>query len=321
MIPRIGRGIVIVGLAGILLPLPLSAQEKTPVPPGTPVNITVQPAAPTAPSISIVLGPRHGHVIPERHGCTHTGGGNIDIAQPTPDVLIVTMSGAAVAYGSICSAVAAQAFDLEQCFELSFDNPKVKKGKLTMEGRVIGLLRSHCPKDSAEYGNACAAVGIEPIAFPTQPLHHSGWGNGMPVQTGPSSILQLCVPPHALGGKQALSVNDHDGPYSVPVVAGKFMLRQTFHISAMAHPCIVPVKGPSAEFAPDPAIDPLWLSYKEPFHGAIKKDFGFQLILKVAEETEPEKTENGAKDEMPQQSPREKLPEPSPVKPIGSWQR
>jgi hypothetical protein len=271
---------------GILLPLPLLAQDKTAIPPGTPVNITVQPAAPTAPPISFVLGPRHGHVVPERHGCTHTGGGNIDIAQPTPDVLIVTMSGAAVAYGSICSATAAQAFDLEQCFELSFDNPKVKKGKLTMEGRVIGLLRSHCPKDSAAYDEACAAVAL----------------NG-------TGIVKLCVPPHSVGGKQALSVNDHDGPYSVPVVAGKYVLKQTFRVSAMAHAYVVPVKGPSAEFAPDPAIDPLWLSYKEPFHGAIKKDFGFQIILKVAEDTEPEAAAN---QEAPP-PPREKLPEPTPV--------
>jgi hypothetical protein len=292
MIRRIGKGSMIAGIAGILFPLSLVAQEKTTAPPGTPVNITVQPAAPTAPSITIVPGPRHGHVIPERHGCTHTGGGNIDIAQPTPDVLVVTMSGAAVAYGSICAATAAQAFELEQCFELSFDNPKVKKGKLTMEGRVIGLLRSHCPKDSAAYDDACAAVGL----------------NG-------TGLLKLCVPPHSVGGKQALSVNDHDGPYSVPVVAGKYVLKQTFRVSAMAHPYIVPVKGPSAEFAPDPAIDPLWLSYKEPFHGAIKKDFGFQVILKVAEETEPEKTENGTKEEKPELPSRERLPEPTPVKP------
>jgi hypothetical protein len=291
MTRTIRNGIVWAAGMGVLLPLSLLAQEKTPVPPGTPVNITVQPTAPSAPPITIILGPRHGHVTPERHGCTHTGGGNIDIAQPTPDVLIVTMSGAAVAYGAVCPATAAQLFELEQCFELSFDNPKVKKGKLTMEGRVIGLLRSHCKKDGAEYDDACAAVGL----------------NG-------TGLLKLCVPPHSVGGCQALSVNCHDGPYSVPVVAGKYVLRQTFHISAFAHPTIVPTKGPSAEFAPDPAIDPLWLSYKEPFHGAVKKDFGFQIILKVAEETEPE---NGAaKEEMQMPPPpREKLPEPNPIKP------
>jgi hypothetical protein len=292
MTRRIRNGMAWAAGMGILLPLSLWAQEKKMVPPGTPVNITVQPAAPTAPPISFVLGPRHGHVTPERHGCTHTGGGNIDVAQPTPDTLIITMSGAAVAYGAIRHAMAGQAFELEQFFELSFDNPKVKKGKLTMEGRVIGLLRSHCPKDSAAYDDACAAVGVDSTC-----------------------LLKLCVPPHSVGGKQSLSVNDHDGPYSVPVTAGKYLLRQTFRISAMAHPTVLPTKGPSAEFAPDPAIDPLWLSYKEPFHGAIKKDFGFQVILKVAEDTEPEKPENSEKVEKPEASTREKLPEPTPVKP------
>jgi hypothetical protein len=287
MTRRIGNRRVWAAAVGMLLPLTLNAQEKTTAQPGTPVNITVQPAPASTPPISFVLGPRHGHVTPERRGCTHTGGGNIDIAQPSPDTLVITMSGAAVAYGALREAVAAQSFDLEQCFELSFDNPKVKKGKLTMEGRVIGLLRSHCPRDGAGYEDACAAVGI-----------------------GSHSILNLCVPPHSVGGKQSLSVNDHDGPYSVPVTAGRYTLHQTFRVSAMAQPTVLPTKGPSAEFAPDPAIDPLWLSYKEPFHGAVKKDFGFQLTLKVAEDTDSDKPENGEKPEAPK---REKLPEPSPV--------
>ncbi|HTU17607.1 MAG TPA: hypothetical protein VMG10_06040 [Gemmataceae bacterium] len=289
MMTRLGwKENVAAGVVGMLLPLTLAAQEKSTVPPGTAVNITVQPAPSTAPPISFVLGPRHGHVTPERHGCTHTGGGNIDVAQPSPDVLIVTMSGAAVAYGALRDAMASQAFDLEQCFEASFDNPKVKKGKLTMEGRVVGLLRSHCNKDSAAYDDACAAVGV-----------------------GPTCILKLCVPPHSVGGKQALGVNDHAGPFSVPITAGKYLLRQTFHVSAMAHPTILPTKGPSAEFAPDPAIDPLWLSYKEPFHGAVKKDFGFQVILRLAEDTEA--ADQPANGEKPAGPAREKLPEPTPV--------
>ena len=100
----------------------------------------------------------------------------------------------------------------------------------------------------------------------------------------------------------------------MPVTAGKYLLRQTFRVSATAHATVLPTKGPSAEFAPDPAIDPLWLSYKEPFHGAVKKDFGFQLTLKVTEETEPEKPENGDKAEKPEPPARERLPEPTPIK-------
>ena len=88
----------------------------------------------------------------------------------------------------------------------------------------------------------------------------------------------------------------------MPIVAGKYCLRQTFVVSASAHKCVL-CKGPSAEFAADPALDPLWISYKEPFHGAAKKDFGFQITLKIAEDTD-----------APLANGREKLPEPKPAK-------
>ncbi len=284
MIQTVKKNLAILSaMTGALLPLSLSAQEKTPVPSGTPVTITVQPAASSAPPVTITLGPRHGHVTPVRQGCTHTGGGNINVAQPAPDTVIVNMTGAAIAYGAIHNASAGMNFDLEQCFEVNFDNPKLKKAKLTLEGRVIGLLRSHCRSDGAAFDQACAGV-----------------------LSGPTTILRLCVPPHSVGGKEALSVNDHNGPVSVPVVAGKYTFRQTFAIQAEAHGYVVPIKGPSAEFAPDPALDPLWLPYKEPFHGATKKDFGYQVILKVAEDTEPEKPEK------PEPPAHEKLPEPRP---------
>jgi hypothetical protein len=275
------RVIALSAAAGLLAPLSLAAQEKTPVPVGTPVTISVQPAAASAPPASFTLGPRHGHVTPVRQGCTHTGGGNIDIAQPSPDTVVVTMTGAAIAYGAIRNAQAAMNFDLEQCLEINFDNPKLKKAKLTLEGRVIGLMRSHCKSDTAGYDQACAAI-----------------------LSGPTEVVHLCVPPHAVAGCDNLSVNDHAGPVSVPIVAGKFTLHQTFSVSAMAHGYVVPIKGPSSEFAPDPALDPLWLPYKEPFHGASKKDFGFQLTLKVAEDTD---APGNGKEEPPA---REKLPEP-----------
>jgi hypothetical protein len=279
----LSAAILIVLLGSALLP----AQEQK-ASPGQAVTINVAPAAPSAPPVSFIVGPRHGHVVPIRHGCTHTGGGNIDIAQPSPDTLIITMTGAAVAYGSICDASAAQNFDLDQAFEVSFDNPKLKKAKLTMEARVIGLLRSHGKNDTASYDNACAAV-----------------------LSGPANLVHLCVPPHSVAGCDNLSVNDHAGPFSVPIAAGKYCLQQTFMVSAAAHKCLL-CKGPSAEFAPDPAIDPLWLSYKEPFHGAAKKDFGFQVILKVAEDTD-NAAENGDKDKK-DESDKEKLPEPKEVK-------
>ncbi|HXG12408.1 MAG TPA: hypothetical protein VNK04_21810 [Gemmataceae bacterium] len=39
-------------------------------------------------------------------------------------------------------------------------------------------------------------------------------------------------------------------------------------------------------FAPA-ALNPAWSSYKEPFYGATKRDFGFQVILKVGPADSP----------------------------------
>src|SRR5262249_57597477 len=79
-------------------------------------------------------------------------------------------------------------------------------------------------------------------------------------------------------------VKDQGGGKAVPVVPGKYTLRQTFLISAHSDSWVC--KRPSAEFAPDPALDPLWISYWEPFHGVKKDTFGFQVTLKVAPDTD-----------------------------------
>src|SRR6266481_847687 len=88
-------------------------------------------APPSGPSVTISLGSRQGRVIPTRQGFTHTGGGNIDVAQPAPDTVVVTMTGVAVAGAHPCKdSLAALSFDLEQCFDVVFDNPKLKSAKL-----------------------------------------------------------------------------------------------------------------------------------------------------------------------------------------------
>jgi hypothetical protein len=256
--------VLIIALSGP--PVPAADPAPVPIPPGTPVTISVVPASTPNPPASIILGARHGHVTPSRAGFTHTGGGNIDVAQPTPDVVVVTMTSVAVAGAHPCKdSQAAMSFDLTQSFEISFDSPKLKRAKLVLEGRVIGLLRSHEKGGgTAGEGPGCATI----------------WDNDV-------SLVTLCVPQHGVACGENLSINDHEGPVEVPISPGKYTLIQTFVVSA-AHPkSLRPCKAASAEFAPDPALDPLWISYWEPFHGAVKKDFGFQITVRVAEDTNP----------------------------------
>jgi hypothetical protein len=253
-------------LAGLLLQAwPLSAQTPTKkdVPPGTPVNITVTNAPPSSPDVSIRLLDRQGQATPLRQGFSHTGAGNMDVAQPSPDTVVITMTGVGVAGGHPCKpSVAAFDFNLEQCFEVVFEKASVKAARISLEGRVIGLLRSHCKGGgSAEEGSGCATI-----------------------LAGEVPLLNLCMPGHTATGGENLSINDHAGPVNGPILAGKYTLHQIFHLAASHPKSLLPCKAASAEFAPDPALDPLWISYWEPFHGAVKKDYGFQITLKVTPE-------------------------------------
>ena len=106
------------------------------------------------------------------------------------------------------------AYDLSQEFEVVFEKPDVKAAKLTIEGRVIGLLRSHCKGGgSADESDGCASVSC-----------------------GPIDLVTLCVPSHSVAGGENLSINDREGPLTVPISAGKYTLHQRLHIAAQQPP-------------------------------------------------------------------------------------
>jgi hypothetical protein len=72
------------------------------------------------------------------------------------------------------------------------------------------------------------------------------------------------------------------GPVEVRVLSGTYSLRQMFTVAAEHSQALVPCKAASAEFAPEPGLDPLWISHSEPFHGAAKDDFGYHVVITVA---------------------------------------
>jgi hypothetical protein len=67
------------------------------------------------------------------------------------------------------------------------------------------------------------------------------------------------------------------------VPPAEYHLLQTFHISA-DHARSIRGKAAAAEFAPDLALDPTWISVTDPFRGANKKEFGFRVTLRVEPE-------------------------------------
>ena len=224
------------------------------------------------PPVILKLGDRHGHALPHRLGCTHLGGGNIEVEQPTPNEVLILLRGAAVATGHpFKDSQASMEFDLEQELEVVFREPeKVKGAKVTMEGKIIGLLRSqpgcheHHGRGSAGCGPACAEL-----------------------LCADKILLALSAPSHSVAGGENLSINCQKGPLCVPIVPGCYRLHATFNLGA-AHPHgALPCWPASAEFSPE-ALNEKWIGYWEPFHGASKSKFGFHVLLRV----EPEEAES-----------------------------
>jgi hypothetical protein len=225
-------------------------------------GIVVKPASFAPPSkASFVLGDRHGHATPTRTHEAHTGGGNTDVAQPREDTLIVSMTGVATAGPNPFKPNAAAIdFELDQAFSIGFSDPKLKNAKLTVEAQVIGLLRGDKDGGSATVSNC-----------------------GVFIHRGPEQVLTLATDQHTVECDEHLAINDHKGPTSVLVPAGDYRLVQNFHISA-AHSRSICGKAAAAEFAPDPTLDPTWISITDPFRGANKKEFGFRVTLHVEPE-------------------------------------
>jgi hypothetical protein len=229
-------------------------------------SLATHPAAPE-PSAFITLGHRQGHVKPAREGFTHTGGGNIHVAQPAPDTVIVTMTGAAMAGAHpLKNSFASLKFDLVQSFEIGLTGPTPgQAAKVSLDARVVGLLRSYgsgcCRRSfgSAETSAASAAVAADD-----------------------KELIAIAVEPHEVGGGEDLSVNDHQGPVETILPPGRYTLHQSFALSAAHVGTLLPCGHASSEFAPEQALDPLWIGNRESFHGAIKKELGFQVTLHVA---------------------------------------
>jgi hypothetical protein len=200
--------------------------------------------------------------VPSRCGHSHTGAGNIDVAQPSPDTVVVTMTGVAAAGANPCKdSSASVSFELCQDFAILFDSPRMKKGKLVVDARVIGLLRSQCWGDgTAREGPGCAMV-----------------------VAGELPLVRVCAPEHEVAGGQMLSINDHDGPYEVPIAPGSYSLHQTFTVNATYPQTWCPGRA-VAEFGTDSGLEKLWVSSHDPFSGASTKDFGLQITLKVVED-------------------------------------
>jgi hypothetical protein len=260
------------------------------------------PALAQEPILQIVLTPGQASAVPSKSGVAYANGGIIDVAQPNPTTVVITMSGLTATNADLCrTSVANYAFELMQGLEVRMD-PRLKGAKLTMEGRVIGLLRT----DHELYTHAhhiCKKCG-------TAETHEAV---AVVAATDGPEVVALHLPARSAAGCcDDLSIYNYEGPITVPVAAGKYTLHETWGFGT-THPAFC-CHGASAEFSPQPYVLPqpgsYWFEHWQPFNGTATKDFGFQVTLKLA--IGDDKGADKGPEEMPKKEPpakEEKKPE------------
>src|SRR5277367_3233625 len=139
--------LVFTGLVVVILAGPTLAQESAPRPP---VELIVQPGEASA--------------VPFKRGVSYANGGIIDVAQPNPTTIVVTMTGLTATNADLIhTSVANYHFDLGQSFELAYNSPRVKGATMTLEGRVIGILRTDHEHYTHPWGaHHCGTATTEP---------------------------------------------------------------------------------------------------------------------------------------------------------------
>lgn len=224
------------------------------------------------PPLELVILPGEAAATPYRKAVAYANGGIIDVAQPNPTTLVVTMSGLSATNADlVCTSAAGYKFDLTQCFEVRFNSRRVKHAHLTMEGKVQGLLRTN-----------------HELYTPCLFAHKGGTAETGPatahISVGNADVLGLEMPSRSASCGDDLSVYNHEGPLAVPVTSGKYTLHQDWSFGT-THPPFC-CRGASAEFSPQPQYCPeaataYWFQHFHPFNGMATKDFGFQVVIKL----------------------------------------
>ncbi len=222
------------------------------------------PACAAGPKAEFVLGNRSGQCLPRTTGYSaFAEGGTVSVEQPSPDVVIVTMRGAAAARcNPLKLSQAALSFQLDQEFQVLLHDQT--QAQLWLEARVIGTLRSGQTHENSSKvaGEVAQDVGAAVVSM------------------GPHTVLAAHVEPHVLACGEGLAVNCKAGPFSAPVFDGCYRLNGTFSIRASRKRSLIPCAAMSAEFGTSD-LDSSWVDGNDPFGKTSKEDFGFQITMRL----------------------------------------
>ena len=227
-------------------------------------------------AVELVLTPGQAQATPMKKGVAFANGGIIDVAQPNPSTIVVTMTGLTAANADLlCTSLSQYQFDLVQGFEVVFNSKRVKSAKLAMEARVIGLLRS-------EHSHRAGCWQLHKKCGTAETMTASASVSG-----ASGEFVGVTLPGRAASAGEDLSVYNRETAQSAAIMPGRCLLHGSWGFG-VTHPAFH-CRGASAEFAPQPNHVPesYWFSEFRPFNGLATKDFGFQVTLKVIPEFKP----------------------------------
>jgi hypothetical protein len=199
-------------------------------------------------------------VTPHTKKLARVDGGFIDVAAPTPQSVIVSMTGTTAASSYLgCAGAATADFEMAQELEITCSDPNVQTVSLTLDSALVGFVRSK--------GHAGAAVRVAEVSVTPQ-----GW-DGTP--------LTLWYPPFGVTGKDGRLCNQHLPPVQdMPMPVGRYVISARFALDTQARG--VCDDHAAADFSPDTTLPADWVRTKDPFQGVSKKSFGFIFMLTAA---------------------------------------
>ena len=232
---------------------PAMAEEVLP----SPMSAIIDPPPP----VRFVIEDRKGTSTTDHHGLNHISGGFIEVTLPSPEIMVITVTGLASAAGNAYQSSHSNIdVNVVQQFRIEAMQPNVIGAKMVMNTQLIGVLR--CQREGA----GMASVG------PCNSL----------VSRNDINLLEAIIPQRTHTGEGNEFINDRSSPQSITVNFGSYTLSEHFRVEA-GHPKRWFHKNvATAAFGPDSPRPPEWLSLLDAHRDLPKqRDTGYRVSLRL----------------------------------------
>lgn len=218
----------------------------------------------------IVLRSREAQATPQQSKTSQTGGGSIVVEQPTPNTVVIRMSGSAAAGSTFHCSSSGINFALLQDLEVIPMREGLRAPRIGMMGRLVGTLTVTDP-EKWQHADGSASQGPATAAL---------W-------CCENTILSIDMPASGVACGERLAINNQSGPCEAPAVAGCYRLTANFQVTANQGKGIWHRQYAVADFDRAPQLDAFWADGLKTFRAVPREEFGFTLAVRVVEDVAP----------------------------------